>query len=247
MNSSYDEVLKKSTSTWIFQRIELVLEFSRKQITPVPFNLVDIVFQVLKSMFCRTCSCWPCWCSDQFPQQTDLEILQKCFGTNTVPEYSEMYKNDKQMASLYHDIYGEFFSAQKYFEKSTESTTCTDVHSDDDLESEEKKRADYMRSCAELVTAMCTKRMYQEQDHMAKLQLKNSNTTNNLDFDLNDVQLMLVSLQQKIGIENENSNLQKEIEDIKNHIDTVAGRSLGKKTTITKRSTILLPLPTGST
>ncbi len=260
MNSSYDEVLRKSTSTWIFQRMELVLEFSRKQITPVPFNIVHIVLQVFKS----TCSCRANWCSLQFTQQSDLERLKECFGTNTVPEFSEMYNSDKKMASLYHDIYGEFVSVRNCFEKRT------DVHYD--LESEHTKRADYMRSCAELSTAMCTKRMYQEQDHMAKLHSINSNTKNDWDFDLNDVQQMLVRLQQKICIESKDSNLQKEIEDIKrlqqticienknsnlqvqkeiedikNHIDNIVGSSLSKNKMQTKRSTLLLPLPTGST
>jgi hypothetical protein len=76
---------------------------------------------------------------------------------------------------------------------------------------------------------------------------KTSDTKNDRDFDLNDVQQMLVNLQQKIGVEKENSNLHKEIEDIKNHFDTVVGSSIRKTNMQTKRSTFLLPLPKGTT
>ena len=238
MNSSYDEVLQQSMSTWIFQRVELVLEFSRKQITPVPFNIILIFFQVLKQLFRLSCS-RARWCSVQIIQKSDLDQLQDCFGGEHLSDFADMHHNDQQMASLYHDVYGEYSWVRDLFEKGNIANTSSCVNTE---------KADYMRSCAEIVTVMCAKRMCQEQDYIAKLQRWKSRTENDWGFDQNDVQLVPRKLQQRIG-NVENAHVQNNVEDIKSHITTVSDKqfaSVGKKLTPIRKSPLLRPLPQGA-
>ena len=251
MNSSYDEVLRQSTSTWIFQRVELVLEFSRKQITPVPLNIILIFFHWLKRLFYVPCS-WICWCPEKHAQTSDLEQLKEFFGEKIIRDFSDMYTDDKKMASLYHDIYGEYFWVQKVFNRANkeESTSTRAGTISSDLANEEEStttKADYMRGCAELVTAMCAKRMGQEQDQNTKMQrLKLKAEKDDWDFDINDDEFVPKSLQRKID------GLREELGDIKNHITKIMAPpmdSLCKKIAPPakmERPRFLLPLPQGA-
>ncbi len=192
MNSSYDEVLRQSTSTWIFQRVELVLEFSRKQITPVPLNIIPTLLLALKLLFVLPCS-WIRRCpaqSSEYKHKSDLEQLQECFG-NGVADFVDMYRDDDQMASLYHDLYGEYCWVRNHFEKgANEEKTSHESRT---------KKADYMRSCAELVKDMCSKRMSQELDQFANMQCLIPNAEYySSKFDIDDAQSMPISLKEHI-------------------------------------------------
>jgi hypothetical protein len=158
MNSLYNEILQTSTSTWRFQRLELVLEFSRKSI--VPFNCTIFIIWMIKAaiFFLGTLSMFRSKCDrihnflNYSDINSDLERLLKAFQVRPEEEsqekssdYDDVYRNDAKMAALFRDIHGERFFISSY----------DSVH-EAELQTQTRK-ADFIRDCADLAMAMCAK------------------------------------------------------------------------------------------
>jgi hypothetical protein len=147
MNSSYDEVLQTSTSTWRFQRLELVLEFSRKSIVPLNIPLHCVRWIAALFSMCPLLDSAHVFFRDS-RINSDLEVLLRAFPPEPFEhglDYDEMYSDDGQMAALYRDVHGERHWISSLDLPRVESAELT------------QKRADYIRDCAELGMAMCAK------------------------------------------------------------------------------------------
>jgi hypothetical protein len=146
MNSSYDEVLRASTSTWRFQRLELVLEFSRKKIAP--FNIPMLCIRLFVAILWR----WLYLDSlykflNDSSINSDLNRFLKAFSNDSSLDYDDMYRDDGKMAALFNDIHGErpwISSFEHHKDQHAEKLLVT-------------QKADFVRDCAELVMAMCDK------------------------------------------------------------------------------------------
>ena len=147
MNSSYDEVLQTSTSTWRFQRLELVLEFSRKSIVPLNIPLYCVRWIAAVFSVCPPMDSAHIFFRDS-RINSDLEVLLRAFPPEPLEQdldYDKMYSDDERMAALYRDVHGERHWISSLDLPTVEGAELT------------QKRADYIRDCAELGMAMCAK------------------------------------------------------------------------------------------
>ncbi len=162
MNSSYDEVLHASTSTWRFQRLELVLEFSRKKI--VPLNIPVLCIRSIVAMLPRFHSLYTFW-NDSWIN-SDLNRLLKAFPlTPNVLDYDDMHSDDDKMAALFNDIHGE----RSWITSLNHQLEAHPVAEENLV----TQRADFIRDCAELAMAMCDKMVHsrkKEDAHTSDLQ-----------------------------------------------------------------------------
>jgi hypothetical protein len=165
MNSSYNEVLQASTSTWRFQRLELVLEFSKKQIVPfhIPMLCMHVIAVRLSKLFCLD-SLYT-FLNDS-TINSDLQRLLRAFPQEYPKEgldYDDMYSDDETMAGLFNDIHGEQSWISWFEQQKDENTGISHIVT---------HKADFTRDCAELVMAMLVKlvdRQKEEDAHDAEL------------------------------------------------------------------------------
>jgi hypothetical protein len=156
MNSCYKEVLKEATTAWRFQRLELVLEFSRRQTRPLPLNApIGILSTVYMLLLAASAARWP-------PEkESNLDRLQRAFreearreerrrdsrcppaGRRDQWDFANMYANDTLMAALFFDLFAEHHLL-----------SSLDLEPREGAEPSEdpriRARADYVRDCAEL-------------------------------------------------------------------------------------------------
>ncbi len=133
MTKSYDSILGSSTRAWKFQRMELVLQYSRSSAWIHPISVVaePVVAGVLNYLGSK----WTARSGSLAKMLNDVPFDQRKM------EWESFYDSDKCMAAMHQEVFHE---------------AMLDLAPSG--ESHERLRAQYMRRCADLVVRMTAKR-----------------------------------------------------------------------------------------
>jgi hypothetical protein len=141
MTKSYDSVLGSSTRAWKLQRMELVLQYSRSSAWPHP---ISVVLELVTTCVLHALgSKWTARSGSLSKIRDDVGSLNP---EAMMSRWEAFYKSDKCMAAMHQEVYHE---------------AVPGLNHRDNLDSEPnylKRRAEYMRGCADLAVRMTTKR-----------------------------------------------------------------------------------------
>jgi hypothetical protein len=149
MTKSYDSVLGSSTRAWKFQRMELVLQYSRSSPWPQPIFAVAEVITIITMGVLRACE-WNSWAVRSGSLAKVREDIKKVgedsdkidVDSEVWINWEAFYGNDKCMAAMHQEVFHEASPGLTH-----RGPKDADV----------PRKAEYMRRCSDLAQRMTAK------------------------------------------------------------------------------------------